>query len=273
MAGSMARVLFDSGSSYSFISESFAVELGLRPTRLAFHLDVVTPLGEHSLVWKFLRSIGVKLGEMDFEASLIVMDMWEYDVILRMDWLAQYSAVIDCAKKTVVADCPSQGWCLVQGIRPGGPKKIISVMKAYSHLARGSAGYLASVTVSSSSVVRIQDIPVVREYPDVFLEDLPGMLPHKEVEFQIDLVPGSGAISKTPYRMAPAELRELSSQLQELLDRGFIRPSVSPWGASILFVKKKDGTLRLCIDYRMLNQITIKNKYPLPRIDDLFDQL
>ena len=86
-------------------------------------------------------------------------------------------------------------------------------------------------------------------------------------------MPGSGAISKAPYRMAPAELRELSCQLQELLDRGFIRPSVSPWGAPVLFVKKKDGTLRLCIDYRMLNQITIKNKYPLPRIDDLFDQL
>ena len=151
----MAKVLFDSGSSYSFISESFAAELGLRPARLAFHLDVVTPLGEHKLVWKFLRSIGVKLGEMDFEASLIVMGMREYDVILGMDWLAQYSAVIDCAKKTMVADCPGQGWCLVQGVKPRGPKKIISAMKAYRHLARGSVGYLASVTVSTSYVVRI----------------------------------------------------------------------------------------------------------------------
>ena len=114
---------------------------------------------------------------------------------------------------------------------------------------------------------------VVCEYPDVFPKDLPGILPHQEVEFLIDLVPGSGPTSKALYRMAPAELRELSKQLQELLDKGFIRPSVFPWGAPVLFVKRKDGSLWLCIDYRMLNQITMKNKYPLPKIDDLFDQI
>ncbi len=99
------------------------------------------------------------------------------------------------------------------------------------------------------------------------------MPPAREVEFRIDLVPGTEPISKAPYRMAPAEMAELKLQLQELLDKGFIRPSVSPWGAPILFVKKKDGTMRMCIDYWQLNKVTIKNKYPLPRIDDLFDQL
>ncbi|RVX08770.1 Transposon Tf2-2 polyprotein [Vitis vinifera] len=112
-----------------------------------------------------------------------------------------------------------------------------------------------------------------KEYPDVFPEDLPGLPPEREVEFTIDLVPGTGPMSKAPYRMAPVELKELKVQLQELLDKGFIRPSVSPWGAPVLFVKKKDGSMRLCIDYRELNKVTVRNKYPLPRIDDLFDQL
>ncbi|NDK30177.1 reverse transcriptase family protein, partial [Nesterenkonia haasae] len=104
-------------------------------------------------------------------------------------------------------------------------------------------------------------------------EELPGLPPEREIEFCIDLEPGTKPISKAPYRMAPIELQELKTQLQELLDIGFIRPSTSPWGAPVLFVKKKDGSMRLCIDYRELNHVTIKNRYPLPRIDDLFDQL
>ena len=103
--------------------------------------------------------------------------------------------------------------------------------------------------------------------------ELPGLPPDREIEFCIDVVPGTDPISMPPYRMAPAELKELNEQLKELLDKGFIRPSSSPWGAPVLFVKKKDGSLRLCIDYRQLNKVTIKNKYSLPKIDDLFDQL
>ena len=114
---------------------------------------------------------------------------------------------------------------------------------------------------------------MVKEFPDVFPEDLPGLPPQRQVEFRIDLVPGAAPVAKAPYRLAPAEMQELSTQLQELLDKGFIRPSFSRWGAPVLFVKKKDGTLRMCIDYRELNKLTIKNRYPLPRIDDLFDQL
>ncbi|MCQ7691370.1 reverse transcriptase family protein, partial [Salmonella enterica] len=108
---------------------------------------------------------------------------------------------------------------------------------------------------------------------DVFPEDLLVLSPNRQIEFTIDLLLGTAPISKPLYRMAPIELEELKKQIQELLDKGFIRPSVSPWGAPVLFVKKKDGSMRLCIDYRQLNQVTIKNKYPLPRIDDLFDQL
>ena len=119
----------------------------------------------------------------------------------------------------------------------------------------------------------LSDIPTVSDYPDEFSEQFPGLPPQREIEFEIDVVPGATPASITPYRMAPVELKDLKLKLQELLEKGFIRLSVSPWGASVLFVKKKDGTLRLCVDYRQLNKMTVKNKYPLPRIDDLFDQL
>ena len=114
---------------------------------------------------------------------------------------------------------------------------------------------------------------VVCEYEDVFLDELPGLPPPRDVDFRIELHPGTSPISMTPHRMASIELQELNVQIHELLGKGFIRPSTSPWGAPVVFVKKKNKTLRLCIDYRQLNRVTIKNRYPLSRIDNLFDQL
>ncbi|XP_070002973.1 uncharacterized protein [Nicotiana sylvestris] len=119
----------------------------------------------------------------------------------------------------------------------------------------------------------LQSVPIVNEFPTVFPDELPGIPPEREIDFAIDLLPDMQPISILPYRMAPAELRELKEQLKDFLDKGFIRPSTSPWGAPVLFVRKKDGSLRMCIDYRQLNKVTIKNKYPLQWIDDLFDQL
>jgi hypothetical protein len=116
-------------------------------------------------------------------------------------------------------------------------------------------------------------VSIVRDFPDVFPYDLPGIPPTRQVEFQIELIPGAAPVAPVPYRLAPTELEELSKQLAELAEKGFIRPSSSPWGAPVLFVKKKDGSFRMCIDYRELNKLTVKNRYPLPRIDDLFDQL
>nr|GFC69018.1 hypothetical protein [Tanacetum cinerariifolium] len=132
---------------------------------------------------------------------------------------------------------------------------------------------LATIHDTTPEVLSIHDQPIVSEFPNVFPDELPGIPPVREVEFNIELIPGAEPISKAPYHMAPVELKELKDQLQELLERGFIFPSVSPWGAPVLFVKKKDGSMRLCIDYRELHKITIQNRYPLPRIDDLFDQL
>ncbi|KAI3809526.1 hypothetical protein L1987_25503 [Smallanthus sonchifolius] len=150
---------------------------------------------------------------------------------------------------------------------------IISFMKAQKCLRKGHTAILALVVEQPSEEKKIEDIPVVREFLEVFPEDLPGLPPHRQLEFQIDLAPGAARIARAPYRLEPSELQEPSTQLQDLLDKGFIRPSSSPWGAPVLFVKKKDGTFRMCIDHRELNKVTIKNRYPLPRIDDLFDQL
>ena len=127
--------------------------------------------------------------------------------------------------------------------------------------------------VCATFVKEIRDIPVVCEFPDVFLKDLPGLPPDRDVQFNIELKPRIALISRRAYRMPPKELAELKTQLQELIKKGFIQPSSSPWGCPAIFVKKKDETLRLCVDYRPLNEVTIKNKYPLPRIDLLFDQL
>ena len=168
---------------------------------------------------------------------------------------------------------PSQAEVIFQGKGVVPPPYLISSMKAYKLIQKGCQGYLCSILSDLNGSVELADIPVVEEFPDVFPNELPGHLVDREIEFTVDILSGTQPISKTPYRMAPAELRELKSQLQELLDKGFVRPSTSPWGAPVLFVKKKDGTLRLCIDYRELNKVTIKNKYPLPRIDDLLDQL
>ncbi|GJT36200.1 putative reverse transcriptase domain-containing protein [Tanacetum coccineum] len=155
----------------------------------------------------------------------------------------------------------------------GSRLNIISCTKTRKYLLKGCHVFLAHVTINETGVKskdkQLQDVPIVKDFP----EDLP-RLPHtRQVEFHIDLVPGAAPVARAPYRLAPSEMKELADQLQELFDKGFIRPSSSPWGAPVLFVKKKDGSLRMCIDYQELNKLTVKNRYPLPRIDDLFDQL
>jgi hypothetical protein len=127
--------------------------------------------------------------------------------------------------------------------------------------------------VNSVEGKTLEYIRVVNEFPDVFPEDLPGMPPDRDIEFSIELIPGTAPIPKRPYRMDVKDLAELKKQIEELLSKGFIHPSSSPWGAPTLLVDKKDGSRRLCIDYQSLNEVTIKNKYPLPRIEDLFDQM
>ncbi|GJT36757.1 hypothetical protein Tco_0936622 [Tanacetum coccineum] len=194
--------------------------------------------------------------------------------------LSRNHAVIVCDEKIVRIPYGNE-ILIVQGDKCDKEKKsklsIISCEKAQKYMEKGCQLFLAQVTVKEnkdkSEEKRLEDVPTVRDFPEVFPEDLPGLPPTRQVEFQIDLVPGAAPVARAPYRLAPSEMEELSTQLQELSDKGFIRPSSSPWGAPVLFVKKKDGSFRMCIDYRELNKLTVKNRYPLPRIDDLFDQL
>ncbi|GJR07663.1 putative reverse transcriptase domain-containing protein [Tanacetum coccineum] len=215
-----------------------------------------------------------------FNIDLMPVPLGSFDVIIGMDWLTKYHGVIICDEKIVRVPFGRE-MLIFQG--NGNNKRgesrlnIISCTKAQEYLSKGCDVFLAHVTTKEakdkSEGKRLEDVPIVRDFPEVFPEDLPGIPPARQVEFQIDLVPGAAPVARAPYRLAPSEMKELAEQLQELSDKGFIRPSSSPWGAPVLFVKKKDGSFRMCIDYRELNKLTVKNRYPLPRIDDLFDQL
>ncbi|GJZ51963.1 putative reverse transcriptase domain-containing protein [Tanacetum coccineum] len=176
-----------------------------------------------------------------------------FDVIVGMDWLSNQKAVIVCHKKIVRIPIEGGKVLCVQGERNVGKTKTLMSIKA--------------------NEPTLSDIPTIRDFEDIFSDDLSGLPPQRQVEIHIDLIPGATPVAKSPYRLTPSEMQELSEKLQELQDKGFIRPSYSPWGAPVLFVKKKDGSFRMCIDYHELDKLTIKNRYPLPRIDDLFDQL
>ncbi|KAD6795956.1 hypothetical protein E3N88_06852 [Mikania micrantha] len=245
----------------------------ITPTILKPALVITTPVGDSIPISHMFCDCPIQIESIIRKADLFPMQINDFDMILGMDWLSKHRVTIDCQTRRVFFGDPMSPLLVYQGTQPRKSLKIISALKAQKFLSHGCAGFLASVKVDSENELSISDHPVVCEFPDVFPEKLPGVPPDREVEFTIDLVPGAKPISKAPYRMAPTELKELKEQLEELLDLGFIRPSVSPWGAPVLFVKKKDGTMRLCIDYRELNKITIRNRYPLPRIDDLFDQL
>ncbi|GJR90060.1 putative reverse transcriptase domain-containing protein [Tanacetum coccineum] len=197
-----------------------------------------------------------------------------------MDCLSRYHAMIAYAEKIVRIPWGNET-LIVRSDGSDNERKsrlnIISCTKTQKYLLEGCPIFLAQVTMKKaedkSKEKQLEEVPIVQDFPEVFPEDLPGIPPTRQVEFQIDLIPGVAPVARAPYRLAPSEMKELSDQLKELSDKGFIRPSSSPWGAPVLFVKKKDGSFRMCIDYRELNKLTVKNRYPLPRIDDLFDQL
>jgi hypothetical protein len=245
-------VLFDPGATHSFISRKFVEMHSLEHTSLAKHIEVHSP-GGLIVVKHVCHNRPICIENITFKASMYVITLSGLDVILGMDWLARHGAKLDCEGKSITLRSPEGTWITFscKRTKPQPNKELLTAL----------------------DTKRAEDVPVVREYLDVFPEELPGMPPDREIEFAIDLVPGTTPISKRPYRMSAGELKELRKQLNELEEKGLIRPSVSPWAAPALFTEKKDGSSRLCFDYRALNEATIKNKYPLPRIDDLFDQL
>ncbi|KAG8485421.1 hypothetical protein CXB51_021749 [Gossypium anomalum] len=188
-----------------------------------------------------------------------------------MDWLTSHSVAVDCGRKVIELKCENRDVLWVESGRTDNLPVVISSLSAMRYLRKGYEAYLAFVVNTQVSESKIEPILVVYEFTYVFLEELPGLPPMRKVKFGIELVPDTAPISIAMYRMAPTELKELKVQLQDLTDKRIMRPSFSPWGGPVLFVKTKDGSMRLCIDYRQLNKVTVKNKYPLPMIDDLFD--
>jgi hypothetical protein len=215
-------------------------------------------------------SCSVVLADEIFSANLVVISLESFDVILGMFWLTQYHAVISCFWKTVSLQVPSGREVVFLG---SSPKYTLSLSQLLLDHRSEKSGILFSMMVESEAVLRVQDIRVVCDFADVFPVELPGILPERDAAFEIQLVPGTQPICKAPYRMAPKEQVELKRQMDDFLDKGFIRPSRSPWAFSVLFVGKMDKIKRLCVDYRALNQVTIKNNYPLSHIDILFEHL
>ena len=268
-----AHILIDPGATHSFISMGFISNVNVESQPIDCSIVVYLPTGDSRLAKSVYMDSRVIIGGQEFLADLILLDIHDFDVILGMNWLSRYHATVYCYRKEVRLCRPGQTEVVFYGLRKTLPNSIMTAIKANKMLRKSYPGYLAYAIEVRDSGSRLEDIPIVREFSDVFPEDLPGIPPDREIDFQIELAPGTEPISKAPYRMAPLELKELKVQMEELVSKGFVRPSTSPWGAPVLFVKKKDGSLRLCNDYRELNKVTIRNQYPLPHIDDLFDQL
>ncbi|KAJ9551909.1 hypothetical protein OSB04_015954 [Centaurea solstitialis] len=267
-----AKVLFDTGSDYSYATPELLKQccVNLEPLDHPYEADTA-----NGRVWvrEFAKGCTVELEGCLVPVVLRLIPMESLDVVLGWDWMIRNKVKIDCEQKMVRIKLPDGRTAVVYGVKRNRSTSLISVIKANRCIRKGCVWFMAHVVDSKKDKLQVKDVEVVRDYPEVFPEDLVSLPPDREIEFRIDLVPGATPIAKAPYRLAPSELKEMLAQLQELLDKGFIRPSTSPWGAPVLFVKKKDGTMRMCIDYRELNKVTVKNKYPLPRIDDLFDQL
>ena len=268
-----AYALVDPGATHSFISVPFTERHQIESQPIDGRMVVSVPNGDTMISERIVPGSRLVIQNKDFPADLIVLSIHDFDIILGMDWLSKHRATLDCYKKEVRLVRPEEPGVIFRGIRREIAPSLINAMTASKMLRKGCQGYLAFIVDRRQEGTRLEDISIIKEFPDVFPDDISGLPPDREVEFTIDLIPETEPISIPPYRMAPAEMRELKAQLEDLLSKGFIRLSISPWGAPVLFVKKKDGSLRLCIDYRQLNRVTIRNQYPLPRIDELFDQL
>jgi hypothetical protein len=231
----LIKILFDSGDTHSFISEKLTGKMGLMGSHTNSAYKIITLQISFSTL---ICGVRLGFGSKILPTNLIAISLEGMDVILGMDWMTQHKVVLDISDRVVAINSPTVGHTTL-----------------YLPFKDGIDS-CAYVTIIS----HLDEIPVVCEYPDVFPDELPGMPPDRDVEFVIELQLGTASISKRPYRMPPKKLAELKNQLQELLDKGYIRLSSSPSGCPTIFVKKKDGSLRLCVDYRPFNAVTIKNK-------------
>jgi hypothetical protein len=229
--------------------------------------------GTKRKVTELVKSYSVDMKGLRTKDELNILPLGSYDYLIGMDWLDQHYALLDYHNKRFTCLDEEGNQVTVQGIPRVVAVREISAMQLKKCYRKGCQLFAARVgEASRDAVSKLEDHEVLKEFKDVF-QEVPGLPPKRDIDFSINLIPGETPVLKSPYRMSTPELKELQLQLEELLKKGYIHPSMSPWGAPVLFMKKKDGTLRLCIDFRQLNKVTVKNKYPLPRIDDIFDQL
>nr|GFB24049.1 putative reverse transcriptase domain-containing protein [Tanacetum cinerariifolium] len=239
--GHAVFVLFDTGATHSVISSTFSSRVTTTPTLLDHVLCISMSMQDSVRITHVYRNLPLQFDDKIRAINALSLDMCEFDIILGMDWLTEHHATIDCRSYRVIFGDIHAPEFIYHGSLPGKSMQIISALQARTLPSHGCE--------------------------DVFPDELPGIPPVREVEFNIELISGAEPISKAPYRMAPIELKELKDQLQELLERGFIHPSVSPWGAPVLFVKKKDGSMRLYLMNRIFHEFL--DKFVIVFIDDI----
>jgi hypothetical protein len=247
-----AIVLFDSGASHSFISSTFAAKHGMKVVTLNNGCYSISAARNNISTNQLVLGEKIEIEGCLYNVDLVVLHRLSLDVILGMKWMSGNGVLIDISTRVMMLRDPKD-------------QQAFQVQLPWDVKNQNAM----NATVAKA----IADVPIVCKFPDVFPNELPRLPPNRDVEFKIELILGTAPISRRPYRMSPNELAELKTQLGELLQKGMIHSSSSPWGCPAIFVKKKYQSLRMCVDYRPLNTVTIKNKYALPCIDILFDQL
>jgi hypothetical protein len=266
-------ILIDLGASHIYIDPKMVESFHFPRRNLGKSWLVQLATRAKRKVNEVVKSCVMDMNGLNTRTYLNIFPLGSYDFLIGMDWLDQHHAILDFHNKKFTCLDEDENLRKVQGI----PRELtireisaLQLKKCYRKGCQIFAGHMEET--HKDKVPNLEDYAVLKEFEDVFRE-IPGLPPKRYINLSINLMPGVAPVSKNPYIMSTPELKELQMQLEELLKKGYIRPCVSTWGDRILFVKNKDGTLRLCIDFRQLNKVTVKNKYPLPRIDDLFDQL
>ncbi|XP_070004423.1 uncharacterized protein [Nicotiana sylvestris] len=241
--------LIDPSSTLSYVTPFVAMEFGIEPDQLHEPFSVSTPVGESITTARDYRGCVVTVRGRNTTADLIELGIVDFDVIMGIDWLYSCFAKLDCRTRTMRLEFPNEPVAKWKGDNVVPKGRVISYLKAAKMIKKGCIYHLVQVTDTNAEAPRLESVSVVNEFPDVFPAELPGIPPDSEIDFGIDVMPDMQPISIPPYRMAPIELKELKEQLKDLLEKGFIRSSVSPWGTPVLIVRKKYGSLRMCIDY------------------------
>jgi hypothetical protein len=266
-------VLIDSRASHIYIDPKMVESLQLPRSKHGKSWLVQLAMGAKRKFNEMVKSYLIDMNGLNTRADLNILPLGSYDCLIGMDWLDPHHALLDCHNKAFTCLDEEGNQRKLQVIPRAVTVREISALQLKKCYRRGCQIFVAHmVDTPKENVPNLENYAVLKEFEDVFKE-VPGLPPRRDIDFSIDLMPRAAPVSKTPYRMSTPELKELQMQLEEILKKGYIRLSVSPWGAPALFVKKKYGMLRLCIDIKQLNKVNLKNKYPLPRIDGLFDQL